>query len=448
MLATALIAVLAAPPAHPDSWMPFTNQRFVAANGRDYVVAWWRKKDPKQKKDWPRVLRIEIARAAKGAENVPVAKSDFKTHATIPAGIGVRRGDTLTAQFDLDQAPIEVLFDANGVTFFECHGSVGLGAWSALSLKWDGTERFRMKLDDFRFTQKEKASFGRTVSSIWWYDKVWIDHAEHALVVAGKNGAMRSVDLRDGDVTPVGPEAYGRFLADHHDAYAWMHQTETYADAMIADAPAMVASAAAPPLARILAASKAGRLGMHSGAEYVAKLATAEADCDATTRALAIRTLPYAAEPSDAAAAMRTVFAQRKDLDALSRRALARALYLARQDLETEVAIFAREGERFALPALLACARENTEGAAARAIPTMLKVTTAREFESIAGIVVFLTQAKIDGALPQLERLAKELAALDPNFAGEESTGFGGGKRLVSQRYIESTQNAIGHQRR
>jgi hypothetical protein len=180
-------------PIRADSWGPYDERRDVSPGGRHYVVARFPKDGP---------LRLELCRRREGAAPLEPARRD-DDH---PAPVVRDPEDALVAAFDPEDAPLEMrVLDAEpAAVLFEKYGNVGFGTSLAL-LDGTGKLRWSLQLTDL-FPPQRVREFGRTVSSIWWWQGWWIDEDRGKVVLVAEGGLIREVDLGTGKVEAAGAE--------------------------------------------------------------------------------------------------------------------------------------------------------------------------------------------------------------------------------------------------
>jgi hypothetical protein len=174
-------------PAAADSWMAPTPKIASSEDGRWYVIV-----RPKPKFRGSEFLLV------KRAEGQPARVGPLPESAA--TGVSLPKGDKLVARGDC-KTPVKIrcLNGGKGFLLFERYGAVGSGD-SIQVRDGAGKVRFSRRLTAL-FGPERLKTFSSTVSSVWWYEALWIDEVTQDIVViwrGGKGGGVLRVALGDG----------------------------------------------------------------------------------------------------------------------------------------------------------------------------------------------------------------------------------------------------------
>jgi len=180
LLALPILAV----PAAADSWMAPIPKLVASEDGRWYAIV-----EPHE--SWGEA-RFQLVRRAKGK---PPREAPSRSRGTSDDAVRLEpeSGDVVVAKGDAGFMPMEVrcLDGGKGFVLFETYANIG---YQTVLQRHDaqGKVLWKRSLGDlFRPEQIER--FLHTVSSIWWYEGVWIDEEAGDVVIAHKGEAGRGV---------------------------------------------------------------------------------------------------------------------------------------------------------------------------------------------------------------------------------------------------------------
>ena len=195
--------------AHADSWMMPQPMLSVSRDGRWYVIV--QSESGKGFGD----VRFQLVRRAPGALPREVPPAPWQGRGETPR-FQVDSGDVVVARGTC-HTPIRLrcLDGGKGFVLFETHG--GVGGRNVLECRdGSGAVRWVRGLVDLFAPEVILNEFMHTVSSIWWYDDLWIDQARDEIGIVTKRKAgpgLLRVALSDGSHRSMEAKALLRPLA-------------------------------------------------------------------------------------------------------------------------------------------------------------------------------------------------------------------------------------------
>ena len=173
--------------ARADSWSPYGERLEVAENGKHFIVL-----GPYDYEKRRTAFAIHERRAGAKPPRAIENKFGEKTKVVVDPG------DRLIRKGELKQQPLEawMLSATPRAVLFEEYANVG-GDTTLSLLQADGTVKWRHSLDDFKF---HRGKFRQSTSSLWWYERWWVDEARGRIVVVAKGRQYREVGLESGKI--------------------------------------------------------------------------------------------------------------------------------------------------------------------------------------------------------------------------------------------------------
>ncbi len=193
----AALAALAPGEAGADSWGPFPDQRVVSSDGRHYAIV----REAKEKG----VVEFEIHERGGGRPPLEPARESSSSNPRVKSAAAAvaEPGDPLVGSGVLPHAPLEVLVPNGGksLVLFENYGRIGSGNCVTV-VDREGRIRASARLADL-FDSGTIAGFPRSVSSIWWYEGVFLAEEKGVVVLVAAGDLLRAVRLDGGvDAAP------------------------------------------------------------------------------------------------------------------------------------------------------------------------------------------------------------------------------------------------------
>ncbi len=367
-LAFALLILLAlAAPAQADSWMAPGPKLASSADGTTYVIV-------QPTKAWKDV-RFQLVKRAEGR---PARQPPYLVGRRTgePDRIDAEKGDKVLARGAVDFVPLEVrcLNGGRGFVLFETYANVG---YHTVFQRHDakGKVVWSKSLRDL-FSAKQIKGFSHSVSSIWWYEGLWIDEAAGDIVVGYKGeqgrGVLR-VALKDGKQREGSAKGLLQFvgIGSAEERIRALDSAKKWKlDGVLEAVQAAFAKTSTPLLARLHFAVHMHAAGDESGTDLMR--ASAQAGTAPDARAHAVRHLSMFVPAQEALPLLRDAMRAKDDMVWSASEEALRKLGARAVETLTAMILDEKASERYRAGA--ATALWNMGAPAAPALPALKKV--------------------------------------------------------------------------